>query len=97
MKENIDYELISPQDDPHEQAWHIRILTGDYVETVLAFGNISLDGKEDCLRFNFSVIFSPDKDLTTEDVGLQEVATEILHEVLNEAAESGSLMTKEIN
>ena len=50
MKENIDYELISPQDDPHEQAWHIRILTGDYVETVLAFGNISLDGKEDCLR-----------------------------------------------
>lgn len=96
MKENVDYELISPQDDPHEQAWHIRILTGDYVETVLAYGNISLDGKNDCLRFNFDVIFSPDKELTPEDTELQTVAAEILHEVLNEAAETGTLVTKDI-
>jgi len=97
MKENVDYELITPQDDPHEQAWHIRILTGDFVETVLAYGNISLDGKNDCLRFNFVVVFSPDDELTPENMELQEVAAEILHEVLNEAAETGSLMTKDIS
>ena len=41
-KENIDYELIpSSTDDDH---WNVRFLTGDYVETVIAYGKISLEG-----------------------------------------------------
>ena len=43
MQENKDYELIPSPNDSH--SWHIRILTGDFVETVIQYGTVSFDGK----------------------------------------------------
>ena len=50
-----DYELIPAEED--EQAWAVRVLSGDYVETVLRFGTISMNRVEEgVLTFDFTVI-----------------------------------------
>ena len=64
ISEGIDYELIPAAVD-NEQAWDVRFLRGDYVETVIRYGNVAFDGKEKCLKFNFKIITSPDQELTT--------------------------------
>lgn len=90
--EGTDYELI-PSDDANDQAWHVRILEGDYPETIVSFGSIAFEGEE--LHFNFDVISSPDSDLTVEDECLQDTVAEILECILEQAAENGSLATRE--
>ena len=91
--EGKDYELI-PSDE-HSQAWHVRILEGDYPETVLQYGAIAFNEVKDCMTFNFSVVSSPDADLTSEDEGLQIEAGDILQEIIRQSIEDGSLVTKE--
>jgi len=91
--EGVYYELI-PSDE-HSQAWHVRILEGDYIETVLQYGAISFNEVKDCMTFNFSVVSSPDADLTSEDEGLQIEAGDILQEIIRQGIEDGSLVTKE--
>lgn len=79
LVENVDYELI-----PHEETdWHIRILTGEFTETVIQFGAIQENDGE--LNFNFDLIFSPDFDLTTENTDLQNHAGSILLSIINES------------
>ena len=39
MKENKDYELIPDEGD----SWQVRILTGDFIETVVQFNTISFN------------------------------------------------------
>ena len=91
--EGIDYELIPATDDyERDQSWDIRILKGDFTETVLRFGNIAFDGENDCLNFNFMLVSSPDTELTEANVDLQDRAAEILATVLEEAAKEGSLV-----
>ena len=48
-KEGIDYELIPATDNENDQSWDIRILKGEFTESVLRFGNIAFDGENDCL------------------------------------------------
>jgi len=87
-----DYELIPAEDD--DQAWAVRVVTGDYVETVLRFGAIAI--KEDgIMTFNFTVVSSPNPDLTSEDVDLQEYAGDLLQAIIVDGIESGSIITKE--
>jgi len=39
MKENKDYQIIPSEE--HSDAWEVRILSGDFTETVVRFGSIS--------------------------------------------------------
>jgi hypothetical protein len=94
LREGADYELI-PVDIDNQQGWDIRILSGDYVESVIRFGNISIDGENDCLNFNFSIISSPDSELTVDDTSLQLTAADILEAVLEEGVEEGTVVSKE--
>lgn len=89
-----DYELIpSPED---EQAWNVRILKGDYTETVLRYGTISINEVgEGIMNFNFFVVSSPDTDLTSEDLGLQEYAGDLLQAIIRDGMETGSVVTRE--
>lgn len=87
MKENIDYELI-PSSDKNDY-WNIRILTGDFVETVINFGAIKLAEDGEHLNFNFAVIYSP-VDETSDNVDLQSVAGKILYDVLENSVESAN-------
>ena len=94
LKENIDYQLVPAPD--HDQDWAVRVLTGDYVETVLKYGAIGFNEEEEGLMtFNFEVVESPDTDLSAADEDLQEYAGDLLHQIIKQAIEEGTLITKE--
>jgi len=76
--ENEDYELI-PGDEEH---WHIRIKTGDFIESVISFGQIKVDEKDDSLKLDFTLHYTPDTDLSVDDINLQKYAGKILESVL---------------
>ena len=42
LSENTDFELIPGDDD----AWAVRILKGEFIETCIAFGEIKVDGTD---------------------------------------------------
>jgi hypothetical protein len=83
MIENVDYQMIpSAVDEAH---WNIRILKGEFVETVIAFDKITLDEKDDKLKFTYNILFTPDPDLTVENNGLQLCAGSILYNLIESA------------
>ena len=89
--EGVDYELVPSAEAEIEQAWDVRILRGDYVETVIRFGNIAFDGENDCIKFNFTVVSTP-ADTDEDDPYLQECVGAVLETILEEAAKAGSLV-----
>ena len=95
FSEGVDYELIPCEDVGNDQAWDVRILRGDFIESVIRFGNIKFNEETDCLNFNFLVVSSPDGELTEEDSGLQTHAGDILQSVLEDAITNNALLTKE--
>ena len=58
MLENKDYELVPSSDD--STVWHIRILTGDFTETIIKFDAIAFNEVKDHFTFNFQIIESQD-------------------------------------
>jgi hypothetical protein len=78
LEENVDYELI-PGDEEH---WHIRIKTGEFIESVISFGNIKFDDKTAEMKFDFNMHFSPDGDLSVDSVDFQKYAGKILESIL---------------
>lgn len=92
LSEGIHYELIAPEKNLNDQAWDVRFLEGPHPETVIRYGNIAVDGDNDCLKFNFLIQYSPDESLTEEDLELQEYAADVLEDILVQAASDGSLV-----
>jgi len=76
--ENKEFEL-TPGDDDH---WHIRIKEGEFIESIISFGNIKIDEKEDSLKFDFTLHSSPDPDLTPDNTDLQWFAGKILESIM---------------
>ena len=64
MKQNEDFELI-PSDD--KDWWNVRILKGDYTETVIRFGSIAEVKDKDELNFSFEIVSSPIEGLVEDD------------------------------
>jgi len=95
VSEDIDYELTPAEDVENEQAWDVRILRGPFTETVIRFGNISLNETEGCLNFNFVIISTPDDSLTEEREDLQIFVGDILESVLENAIADGQLLENE--
>lgn len=91
MKENEDYELI-PADIENEQAWDVRILTGEFVETIIRFGNVEINGKKNEMKFNFIIIFTPDDELSTENINLQKYVGEILGNIIDNNIQNESVI-----
>lgn len=89
LSEGIDYELIPVEYVDNEAAWDVRILRGEFTETVLRYGTISFDGVEENLRFDFRVVESPDPDISSEVVVLQEFAADILEDILDRGINEG--------
>jgi len=94
--EGIDYELI-PQNVDNIAAWAIRIIKGDFVETVLRFGNMSFNAEQDCLNFSYFILSSPIDNLSEDNVELQELAGDILEDILEKGVADGSIEFKEKN
>jgi hypothetical protein len=93
MKENVDYQLIPAGDD--DQAWLIRFLTGEFVETVIQFGNIEIDGKNDQLKFNFIIHNTANDELTVNNPELQKLAADVLYDIIEHSINDGSLQLEE--
>lgn len=90
--EGKEYELIAPDGSENQQAWDVRLLEGPHPETVIRYGNIAFDADNDCLKFNFVIQSSPDDSLTEEDEDLQMFAADVLEDILERAADDGSLV-----
>lgn len=78
MIENVDYELI-PGDNDH---WNIRILTGDYVESVFNYGAIKVTESGEELSYDVTLVESPDPDLSVEDEEFQQYTGNILISII---------------
>jgi hypothetical protein len=89
MSEGVDYELIPVEYVDNEAAWDVRILRGEFTETVLRFGTIKYDGERDCLTFDFRVVDSPDGELDSSSEDLQEFSGDILEDILERGINEG--------
>ena len=87
LKENEDFELI-PQDD---DGWAVRILSGPFIETVVQYDTVKIDGTEGCLRYNFNILSTPTPDLQKEDQEFQQHIANILYALLLQGTEDGSI------
>jgi hypothetical protein len=79
LKENEDYQLV-PNDN---NSWNVRILEGEFVETVFKFNTIKV--VDEGLSFDFTIVSTPDPDLSIENEGLQEYVGSILLSVITES------------
>jgi hypothetical protein len=93
--EGVDYEMIPVDYVDNDAAWDVRILRGDFVETVIRYGTIKFDGTRDCLTFNFRVVQSPVPFLEPSNVELQECAADILEDIIERGCHDGWIYTKE--
>ena len=84
MIENKDYQLTISDQDDH---WNIRILNGDYVETVFKFGSIAVNEDNESMTFNLDIVSSPDADLTVDDIDFQKYCGNILQSIIINALE----------
>ena len=79
--ENVDYELIPSEGEN----WDIRILSGDFTETVLKFGELKASEDAEYMTFNFDVVSSPDPELTEDNVDLQLHVGQALNSIIESA------------
>jgi hypothetical protein len=84
LEENVDYELVPSDND----SWNVRILNGPFTETVISFGKLQFNEEEETLHYNFTIIESPDMELTVENETLQEYSRELLSSILESAFEN---------
>ena len=82
LKENVDYELIPGSGEN----WDVRLLKGPFIETVISFNELRISEDEEYLRFDFSLVSSPDLELTEEDLDLQEHVGDVLGSILEHAS-----------
>jgi len=78
FEENVQYEL-TPGEGDH---WHIRIKEGDFIESVISFGSIKIEDNSDVMKFDITLHYSPDEDLTVDNADLQRYAGKILESVI---------------
>ena len=93
LTENVDYCFI-----PHESledAWAVRIMRGDFIETVIAYNAIAFNEVKDCLTYNFIVVSSPDDNAVDTNEELQQKATQILEAIIEAGIEDGTVELKE--
>ena len=78
FEENVQYELI-PGDNDH---WHIRIKEGEFIESVISFGKISMEEDSPILSFDLTLESSPDEELNSDNMDLQKYAGKILESII---------------
>lgn len=99
LVENVDYQLVPSKDD--DDSWEVRFLTGPFPETVIQYGSVQLDGRgrEDDVEilFNFRIIESPDLELSTTNVELQQYAGDVLQMLVLQSVKDGTLQSREVD
>ena len=91
LSEDVHYQII-PSDDKH--GWNIR-LHEEFPETVITFDVIELVEKEEQISFNFAIVSTPDGDLDTSSLPLQQYCGRILTSLLEVAVSDGTLVAED--
>lgn len=94
VSENIHYQLI-PQKDNEQYGWDVRLLEGPHPETVIRFGTVSIDGVDDQMKWNMEIVSTPDENLTTESLTLQDFCGNILLDILETSIADGSAVFRD--
>lgn len=89
LQENIDYVLTPLKES--EDAWGVRFMTGDYVETIIQYNTIAVNEIKDQLTFNFRIVSTPDTDLSESDVNLQKHVAAVLEAIIEVGLTDGSV------
>jgi len=97
LSEDIHYQII-PQEGSDDN-WDVRLIE-DYPETVIRFGNVRLEGdgpddEEGYISFNFEIVFTPDSQLTTEDLTFQEYCGRILNSIIEVSLMEGGVVARD--
>ena len=88
LAEGVDYEFIPSSDD--EKAWCVRMLSGPFPETVIQFGKLEVNGKDESINFDFTVIESPEEGLLPDNLDLQEACGSVLFFILEDSLTNGT-------
>ena len=79
LEENVDYEMIPGEGEN----WDIRILTGEFVETVINFKQLRVADDGEHLTFNFEIVTTPDPELNADtNTDLQSHVGMVLSSIL---------------
>lgn len=92
LKEGVDFELI-PYDENDSivgQWWNIRILRGEFTETVISDIVLGIPESGKAATFNFKVFSSPNEDAVVSNENLQYTVSQILDSII--ASEETNLM-----
>ncbi len=92
--EGIHYEIIPDDESP---AWLVRIIEGQFIETVIQFGSIAFNEIKDNMSFNFFIKTSPDPTITESNEELQIEAGEILEDIIANGILKGSIISRDID
>jgi hypothetical protein len=79
MKENVDYELVPCIVDDR---WNVRILKGDFVETVIQFGVLAPNVTNGTIKWSMHIIEQPNDDVSRDDPEFQEYCGDILSSIM---------------
>jgi hypothetical protein len=89
LLENKDYQFI-PVNRDGKESWDIRILEGEFVETVFYFDKLQVAENGEHLKFNFHIVSTPNPDLNEDDQGLQEYVGMVLYNILENTVTGNS-------
>jgi hypothetical protein len=84
LVENKDYQFI-PVNREGQESWDIRILEGEFVETVFYFDKLQVAEDGEHMKFNFHIVSTPNPDLTVNEEGLQQYVGMVLYNILENA------------
>jgi hypothetical protein len=94
LVENKNYQFI-PVNRDDKESWDIRILEGEFVETVFYFDKLQVAEDGEHLKFNFEIVSTPNPDLTTENVDLQQYVGMVLYNILENSATNQEAIQQE--
>jgi hypothetical protein len=94
LVENKNYQFV-PVNRDNKESWDIRILEGEFVETVFYFDKLQVAEDGEHLKFNFEIVSTPNPDLTTENVDLQQYVGMVLYNILENSATNQEALQQE--
>lgn len=80
MIENEDYELVPNEND----GWDIKLLTGDFAETIFNFGAIKIADDGETMKYSADIIYSPVEDNYDENLEWHQLTGSILLNIMEQ-------------
>ena len=80
MIENEDYELVPNEND----GWDIKLLTGDFAETIFNFGAIKVADDGETMKYSADIVYSPVDENYDENLEWHQLTGSILLSIMEQ-------------